>query len=118
MESFAEESHCSLLKVGPFLSKDGPMAAVRKYPELRLRYRSRHFNGQFDRIERIAVALHDERSSLDRREIRRSEVHIVITGGKRFRALEESPEPADHHPNDGGEEIPVAPREGCPHTDA
>ena len=78
----------------------------------------RHFNGQFDRIERIAVALHDERSSLDRREIRRSEVHIVITGGKRFRALEESPEPADHHPNDGGEEIPVAPREGCPHTDA
>lgn len=91
MGSFAQEGHSGLLKVAPFLSKDGPMAPVGKYPELRLRYRSRHFNGQFDGIERIVVALHDQRSSLDRREIRRSEVHIVITGSKQFRAFEESP---------------------------
>ena len=62
-----------------------------KDPELRLRHRSGHFNGEFDGIERIAVAVHDERSSLDRREVRRSEVHIVITGGKRFCTFEESP---------------------------
>src|SRR6516162_8608335 len=67
------------------------MARMGKDPELRLRYRSGHFNGEFDGIKRIAVALHNQRSGLDRREIRRSEVHIVITGGKRFRAFEESP---------------------------
>src|SRR3974377_686402 len=87
--SSAQEGSSGLLKVRPFFSEDRPVACVREDPELRLRYGLRHFHGELDAIERIAVALHDERASPDRREIRRREVHVVVARGKRSRAFED-----------------------------
>src|SRR6516165_10210068 len=88
-KSSAQEGSSRLLKVRPFFTEDGPVACVREDPELRLRYGFRHFHRELDRIERIAVALHDERASPDRREIRRREVHVVVARGKRSRAFED-----------------------------
>ena len=41
-----------------------------------------HFDRDFNRVQRIAIALHDQRPGLNSRKVRRSEIHIVIAVGE------------------------------------
>jgi hypothetical protein len=49
-----------------------------------------HLDGNFDGVEGIAVALDDKSACLNGGEERRSEVHVVVTGGEGRGAVEKS----------------------------
>ncbi len=48
----------------------------------------RHFDRDFNRVQRIAIAFHDQCPGLNCRKVRRSEVHIVIAVGESSGARE------------------------------
>ena len=59
--------------------EDRTVPAAGNDPELRAGNRAVHLQRQLHWIERIAIAVDDQRASADRREVRRREVHVGIT---------------------------------------
>ena len=63
-------------------SEDRAVAAVRHDPQRRIRNPAKQFDGLLDRIERIAIAVHDQGPCRDRRQGRRGKVHVVAIVGE------------------------------------
>ncbi len=74
------------------ISKDWSVPAVRHHPERRIRNPAKQLDRLLDRIQRIAIAVHDQRPGGDRRERRWREVHVVAIVGELARV---APQRAD-----------------------
>ena len=69
-----QESGGGLDELGPARADDRAVAGVGNDPEAGVGNGLGHFDGEFEGIERIAVALNDEGAGLDGREKGRREV--------------------------------------------
>jgi len=79
---FLQEGRGRLDELRPAGADDGAVARVGDNPEAGMRDGFAHFDGEFNWIQRIAVALNDERVGLNRGEKRRREIQVVVAGGE------------------------------------
>ncbi len=88
-ELFVQEGGSGLDEFGPARAEDRAVAGVGNNPEAGVRNGFEHFDGEFDGIERVAIALNDKRASLNGGKKRRREVQVVVAGGKGLGAGED-----------------------------
>src|SRR5438045_6339861 len=79
---FLKEGRGRLDELRPAGADDGAVARVGDNPEAGMRDGFAHFDGEFNWIQRIAVALNDERVGLNRGEKGRREIQVVVAGGE------------------------------------
>src|SRR6185503_11854375 len=73
---------CGRLAVACIFAEYRPVFSLRNDPKAGAGNCGKHFQSEVDRVQRVTIAVNNQSAGCNSRQVRRGEVHVIVTAGE------------------------------------